>query len=191
MSQPSEHLETLFANLRRTERCARARLLTGCATDDDRLEQFFEHPLRLLEYDAVAMLDSMGGRDAFDRLGLAFARVVCANIGLRARARLKTYAKELADAEIAIAQAIAAMRIVRAKRLLPKMFAIRRLAIDDLRVPEPPERASEVRDWVDELHGLVRIEVQRRIEEGRSSVLAHGTARLGIIKTRMALAAFR
>ncbi|HUA07970.1 MAG TPA: hypothetical protein VMA98_01775 [Candidatus Acidoferrales bacterium] len=107
---------------------------------------------------------------------------------LRARARFRMYTQELLDAEIAIAEAIAAMRVVRAKRLLPRMFPIHRVALGDLRYPEPPQLASDVRDWVEELHCLVREEVRRSVESSLLRVLAQGTDRLGIVKTRIELA---
>jgi len=195
------HLEELFARLRSVEKAARARLVAGCAEDDERLEEFFVHPLRVLEREALAALDGQGTnlerelatnlrRDAFDRIGLGFGRLVCANIGLRARARFKLYARELADAEIAVVEAIAVMRVVRARHLLPKMFAIQRVSIEDLRVPPGPEHASEVCAWVDALHRLVRDEVRRILAVSRDYVLAHGCERMGIVKARIALATF-
>jgi len=195
------YLEELFARLRSVEKAARARLIAGCAEDDERLEQFFANPLRVVEREALAALDGQSTnlerdlatnlrRDIFDRIGLGFGRLVCANVGLRARARFKIYAREIADAEIAIAEAIAVMRVVRAKRLLPKMFAIQRVWIEDLRVPPGPEHASEVCAWVGELHRLVRDEVRCTVALSRDHVLAHGSERMGIVKTRIALAMF-
>ncbi|HTX03578.1 MAG TPA: hypothetical protein VMD07_07840 [Candidatus Acidoferrales bacterium] len=183
------------------EKVARARLIAGCADDDARLEQFFAHPLDVVEREAIAALAGEGAslerdlannlrQDAFDRIGLGFGRLVCANVGLRARARFKIYTREIADAEIAIAEAIAVMRVQRAKRLLPKMFAIQRVTIEDLRIPAAPQQASEVPDWVDELHRLVRDEVRCSVAVSRDRVLAHGSERLGIVKTRIELAIF-
>lgn len=201
MTQTLHHLEELFANLRTVEQSARARLIAGCAEDDARLEQFFAHPLDVVEREAIAALAGEGTglardlrtnlrREAFDRIALGFGRSVCANVGLRARARFKIYTRELADAEIAIAEAIAVMRVVRAKRLLPKMFAIHRITIEDLRIPLAPEDVSEVDDWVEQLHRLVRDEVRCTVAASRDRVLAHGSERLGIIKTRISLAMF-
>ncbi|MGA8841327.1 MAG: hypothetical protein WBG27_00370 [Candidatus Aquilonibacter sp.] len=201
MPHTPHRLEELFTNLRRVEKAARARLIAGCAEDDARLEEFFVHPLRVVEREAIAALAGQGtglerdlatnlGRDVFDRIGLGFGRFVCANIGLRARARFKIYAREITDAEIAIIEAIAVMRVLRAKRRLPKMFAIQRVTIEDLRIPAGPEHASEVRAWVDELHRLVRDEVRRTLAASRDRVLAHGSERMGIVKTRIDLALF-
>ncbi|HTX57455.1 MAG TPA: hypothetical protein VMD47_10200 [Candidatus Acidoferrales bacterium] len=199
MSQTSMRLEALFADLRSIERDARARLVVGCAEDDARIERYFEKPLQILKNNAADALAAMGSglerdlarnlrRETFDRIGMGFARLVSANVDLRARARFRLYAQELADAEIAIVQAIAAMRVVRAKRMLPRMFAIQRVSVDDLRFPEPPESASEIGDWVKELHGLVREAVRRRVDAALLRVLAHGSDRLGIVKSRIDLA---
>ena len=201
MPYTPHRLEELFADLRNVERGARERLIAGCAEDDARLEQFFAHPLTVVEREAVAALAGEGTnlerdlannlrRDVFDRIGLGFGRLVCANVGLRARARFKIYARELAGAEMAIVEAIAVMRVVRARRILPKMFAIQRVTIEDIRIPSAPEHASEVRAWVAELHRLVRDEVRCSVAVSRDRVLAHGSERLGIVKTRIALAIF-
>ena len=201
MPQLSERLDVLFANLRSVEHAARSRLIAGCAEDEGRLQQFFRHPLTVLERDASATMCAMGAalesdlaknlrRDAFDRIGLGFARLVCANVGLRARARFKIYTRELADAELAIIEGIAAIRVARAKRLLPKMFAIQRFTVEDLRIPAPPRSDSEIREWVDELHRLVLDEVRTTVAVSRDRVLAHGSERLGIVKSRITLALF-
>jgi hypothetical protein len=199
MPEASSRLETLFANLRSVERDANARLVAGCAEDDARIERYFEGPLGLARDNAVAAFAAMGcalesdlarslRRESFERIAMGFARLVSANVDLRARARFRLYAQELAGAEIAITEAIAALRVVRAKRLLPRMFAIQRVAVDDLHYPDPPEAASEIDNWVEELHVLVRSALQRGVKASLASVLVHGSNRLGIVSTRISLA---
>jgi len=199
MPETSSRLETLFANLRSVERDARARLAAGCAEDDARIERYFERPLGIARDNAVAALAAMGcalesdlarnlRRESFERIAMGFARLVSANVDLRARARFRLYTQELADAEIAIAEAIAALRVVHAKRLLPRMFAIQRIAVDDLHYPDPPENSAEIDDWVEELHALVRSAVRRCVKASLARVLVHGSDRLGIVKTRINLA---
>ena len=79
LTQTLHHLEELFANLRTVEQSARARLIAGCAEDDARLEQFFAHPLDVVEREAIAALAGEGTdlardlrtnlrREAFDRI---------------------------------------------------------------------------------------------------------------------------
>ncbi|MGB6984919.1 MAG: hypothetical protein WBD74_02960 [Candidatus Aquilonibacter sp.] len=178
-------LEALFIDLRSIERAARVRLLAGCAEDEARIEEFFERPLCKAKTDATLAL---ARQDGFDRIALTFARAVWANVNLRLRARFKIYTSELADAEIAIALAIAATRTARAKRHLPRMFALQRVRIDEAPAPDAPRHASEIATWVEELHGLVRDEVRRSVTISLGRVLAQGTNRLGVVKTRIDLA---
>ena len=185
MRDMSSHLEALFADLREVERAARARLLAGCAEDEARIDEFFERPLRRMRADAAL---AFAHHDGFDRVALRFSRAVWANVGLRLRARFKIYASELAGAETAIASAIAAIRTTRAKRHLPKMFAIQRVTIDAVHAPAAPQHAAEIGDWVDELHQAVRVEVRRSVAVSLGRVLAQGANRLGVVKTRIDLA---
>jgi hypothetical protein len=197
--QTSTCLEALFADLRSVERSARARLIEGCAEDDARIERYFQRALSMIRGNAVAALAAAGTglegdlawslrRETFERMAMGFAHLVSANIDLRARARFKMYVHELCEVETSIAAAIAALRVVPAKRLLPKMFAIQHMAVDDLHYPEPPEHVAEVEAWVQEVHALVRDDIRRRIEAALVRVLAQGTERLGVVKTRIDLA---
>lgn len=195
----SPHLEALFSALRGVERTARARLIAGCADDTAKIERFFERPLSAARRDAHEAMAGMGSipnadlavslrREAFERIGATCAERVCANVGLRARARFRMYANALADAEARIADAIAAAHLVPAKRLLPRMFAVGRVYIDGFRIPDPPERQSEIDDWIEELRSQLQSEIWRRAQIALDRVLMSGFNRLGIIKTRIDLA---
>jgi len=199
MPQASVRLEVLFANLRSVEREARVRLIAGCAKDDACIERHFERPLRVAKSNAVAALAAMGSglesdlarslrRETFDRIAMGFARLVAANVDLRARARFRLYTQEIAECEVSIAEAIAALHVVPAKRLLPRMFAIHRVLVDDIRYLDPPERASDIDAWIEQLHEVVLEEMRRCVETSLLRVLAQGSARLGIVKTRIDLA---
>jgi hypothetical protein len=198
MSQISR-MEALFAALRGAEHMARAELIAGCEDDAAKIERFFERPLRAARREAYDALAGMGAisnvdlavhlrREAFERLGTNCAEMVCANVGLRARARFRMYANALAEAEVRIADAIAATHLVPAKRPLPRMFAIGRIDLDDFRIPDPPARSSEVDDWIEQLGIAIRDEIDAHMKVALDRVLTHGFDRLGIIKTRIDLA---
>ena len=195
----TSHMEALFAALRDVERSARARLIAGCAEDNARIERFLERPVAVARREAHDAMAGIGAipdtdlaanlrREAFERIGITFAETVCSNVGLRARARFKMYANDLAGAEVIIAQALAETHLVPAKRLLPRMFAIGRLDIDEMRIPDPPRLPSEIDDWVEALRTGIRFEIQELVIAARDRVLTHGFDRLGIVKTRIDLA---
>ncbi len=195
----SSQIQSLFATLRGVERTARARLIAGCADDVAKLERFFERPLAVARRDAHDALAGIGPipdadlaanlrRETFERIGVTSAETVCANVGLRARARFKMYADELAKAEAPITDAIVATHLVAAKRPLPRMFSVGRIDIDGLRAPDPPERPSEIDGWVVDLHACIRDEISTGVKAALDRVLARGFNRLAVIKTRIDLA---
>lgn len=192
-------LETLFAELRSAERTARARLTAGCAEDGAAIDRFLERPIRTAEREAVDALAAIGcaleaelaknlRRETFDRIGLTCAEAVLANVALRARARFRIYTSEIAEAELQIENAIAAFRRRSARRYIPPMFPIQRLHLDSLRLPEPPEHASEVGEWVDGLRASIRDEIRCCVDAALRRVLASGNERMGVVKTRIDLA---
>ncbi len=192
-------LETLFDHLRRTERVERAELLAGYMQDVARIERFLEHPLAIAQREAEAALASMGTgleselarsllRESFDHIANEFARLVCASVGLRMRARFRIYANALAEAEVAIAECIVAISRVPTRHPIPKMFAIHRLEIDDLHVPAPPEDTSGLKVWTRALHDAILEKLRKSVEESLRYVLTQGSDRLGVVKTRINLA---
>lgn len=181
----SLRLETLFAALRRVEREARLRLIAGCADDAARIERFLERPLSAARREARA---ANLRRDALEHIAVRCAEAVRSNVQLRARARFKIYTSELAESETRIADAIRATHLVAAKRLLPRMFAIGRINIAGMRLPEPPEHQSEIDDWIKELRRAIRDEIGACMQAALDRVLANGLDRLGVIKTRIGLA---
>jgi hypothetical protein len=163
-------------------------LIAGCADDVAKIDRFFERPLAVARRDAHDAIAANLLRESLERIGATCADKVRANVGLRARARFRTYTNELAEAEAPILDAIAANRLVTAKRLLPRMFTVGRIAIDGLRAPDPPELLSEIDDWVEELYACIRNEVSASVNAALDRVLAHGFDRLAIVKMRIELA---
>ncbi|HEX8806532.1 MAG TPA: hypothetical protein VF741_06265, partial [Candidatus Aquilonibacter sp.] len=78
MPPQSLRAKTPFDNLRQAERVARAELLTGCANDASRIEQFFERTLGIVRCEAIAAFEPK----SFDRIGSDFAQLACANVAL-------------------------------------------------------------------------------------------------------------
>ncbi|MHB8213779.1 MAG: hypothetical protein ACYDGW_09070 [Vulcanimicrobiaceae bacterium] len=194
-------IESLFAELRDAERVAGERLEAGCADDAKAIETFFRQPLESARREAIDAISGMGKnleadlaahlrREAFVRIASRFAEQIRANAGMRARARFKRYAQELANAEARIAEAIAASRTTRAKRLFPRMFTIHYLDFDDLHFPDAPSDDSEeeIEAWIERLRRCVRDLLTAQVDSEREHVLACGIERLGIVSARMHLA---
>ncbi|MDE2482049.1 MAG: hypothetical protein KGN02_07655 [bacterium] len=127
-------------------------------------------------------------REAFHRIGVTCVKAVLANIALRLRARFRIYAREIAGAETRIESVLASMRLPSARHYIPRMFPIQRLHLEPGNIPEPPDCASDVGDWLKALHASARDQIERCLDAAVARVLSSGTDRMGVVKTRIDLA---
>jgi len=192
-------MEALFAQLRIAERTARERLIAGCSDDDAKIDRFLDRPIAAAAVAAHEAMAAMGNvadpdlaknlrREAFERIAEACVEAVISNAALRARARFRIYASEIATVEADIADFISASHLVPAKRILPRMFSVGRIESDEIRVPEPPLGDAEIDEWGRRLRVTARNELKARLKTARERTLRHGYDRLGIIRTRIDLA---
>jgi len=198
MSQRTR-MDGLFEQLRYAERSARARLLAGHADDVTKIERYFIHPMKVAERSACDALTGIGTVDdadlaaalrqeAFERIASACAESIFANVSLRLRARFRMYVDEIAQAEVRIADAISAAHLVRAKRILPRMFAVGRIDADALAIPRAPDDEASIEDWLELLSRAIHDELAAASKRALEKLLDQGYTRLGIIKTRIDLA---
>ena len=199
MPLKATRLEALFAELRSAEHYARRRLLVGFAEDTAKIECFFEYPMRNAQQEALDALATVGcllepdlaknlRREAFNRIGVCCIKAVLANTAIRVRARFRIYARELVAAENRIEEAVASMGVPNARRYVPRMFPIQRLHLGPCSIPEPPDCASGVSEWIEALHVLARDRIERCMDVAVARVLSSGRKRLGVVKKRIDLA---
>lgn len=190
-------LDHLISRLRNAEKIARKRLECGCAEDMANLDNYLDRPLRAAEKDASAILCEAAresrsevaddaDREGFRRIGIRCARLACANLDMRARARFRIYTASFVAIEADIANALVTDRTSR--RLFPRMFVIPHLAVGGNRLPEGPRSPSRVCVWSQQLRIDIRIELAAQMRDALSVVLGHGFERLAAVNARINLA---
>jgi|GEM_PF-2808484 len=198
--QPAAFPDDIFNRLRETERTARAELLLGIEADIANVDRFMVRPIaaaRSKGEEAFAALGSMDEGDlrasirceTFDRIALECTTAVYANVGMRVRARFRTYAEAFPASERDLATAISVAGSAR-RTFPPPMFALERIETEGIASPAPPRDADEIDRWLQLLHALLAHEMVDRMRAACERTLARGHARLGTVKAR-ALVAFK
>lgn len=196
--QPVAFPDDIFNRLRETERTARAGLIVGIESDIVSLGCFMVRPLaaaRTKGEEALAALGAIEEEDlcasirgeTFERIALDCATAVYANVGVRARARFRTYTEALSDVERSLAAAIARAGAAR-RAFPPPMFALERIESEGFALPGPPRDVGEIDEWIRLLRALLEAEIVARMRAACGRTLARGLARLGTVKARALVA---
>ena len=196
--QPAAFPDDIFNHLRETERTVRAGLLLGIEADIASIDRFIVRPFaaaRSKGQEAIAALGSMDEEDlhasirgeTFDRIALDCTIAVYANVGVRARARFRTYAEALSDVERSLAAAIARAGSTR-RAFPPPMFALERIESEGFALPGPPRDVGEIDGWLRLLRASLEAEIVARMRTACERTLARGLARLGTVKARALVA---